>query len=459
MLGCYGNTDIKTPRLDAFAAEGVRFNHCISNSPVCTPYRGILMTGQHPFYCGAMTNDMRILPGEGRYLGEVLRDAGYRMGYYGKWHLYGGDRVRPVPPGPFRYGFDHEFLTNNCTLVFGKENAYYWDENGERQLYGDWEPYAQTRQAVEFIDRHADEPFALFLSWHPPHNWGGGHEGYNAPEDCLALYDPDALTLRPTVEDTPANRRAYQGHMAMISSLDRSFGWLMDKLDDEGLAGNTLVVFTADHGDMLNSYGWPNNKGRAEHGSCRVPLLMRWPRRLRPGANDMLLGALELMPTLLGLMDLPIPDTCQGKDCAEAILAGKDNAIEEQPVFFLPANWRGIYTRRYTYGYSVLPGAREKGVEGPLSYNVLYDREKDPWETRNHFDDPEYKAIREDLHARTLAWMRRFGDAGLAFGDIQRLAVRDDDLKTLQIPFGKRPAGWDVRLKGRPVDHLPAPEA
>lgn len=174
MLRCYGNRQIVTPNLDRLASQGVRFNHCIANSPLCTPYRGLLLSGQHPLRSGAFENDFRMLPGEdGNYFGEMLRDAGYRTGYVGKWHLYGGDRVRPIPAGPYRYGFDHRFLSNNCTVVFDAERSYYWTEEGRRELYGDWEPYAQARQAMQFIDENADRPFALFLSWHPPHNWAG----------------------------------------------------------------------------------------------------------------------------------------------------------------------------------------------------------------------------------------------------------------------------------------------
>ncbi|MBW2252879.1 MAG: sulfatase-like hydrolase/transferase [Deltaproteobacteria bacterium] len=92
MLGCYGNHGIKTPHLDRLAAEGLRFNHCISTSPVCTPFRGMLMSGQHPLYCGAMHNDVPLLANNGPYFGHVLRDAGYRMGYVGKWHLLGAVR-------------------------------------------------------------------------------------------------------------------------------------------------------------------------------------------------------------------------------------------------------------------------------------------------------------------------------------------------------------------------------
>lgn len=457
MLGAYGNRDIKTPNLDRLAKEGIRFDHCVSNSPVCTPYRGILFSGQHPLNCGAIQNDLQILPGNGTYFAEVLRDAGYRTGYYGKWHLYGGDRNRGIPAGPYRYGFDHEFLTNNCTLVFDAARAYYWDQEGRtKKLYGDWEPYGQTRQAMEFIDRHADKPFALFISWHPPHNWGRAHEGYDAPKDLLELYDPATLTLRPTVEDSPKVRRIYQGHMAMISGLDRAFGWLMEQLEKRGLAENTIVVFTSDHGDLLQSYGWPNNKGRAEHGSARVPLILRWPARLKAGTSELLIGTLDLMPTLLGLMKLPVPVTCQGRNAAQAVIEGRDDGVDVQPLLFMPLNWRGIYTRRYTYSVSLHDPSEANTPGGAKTFNVLYDREADPWETRNLFGTPEAAAIQQQLHAQTLAQMRRFGDDGLRADEIIRRVVREDDLALTKLPPPKRPPGWEGRLKGRPIDVLKA---
>jgi arylsulfatase A-like enzyme len=459
MLGAYGNRDIKTPNFDRLASEGVRFNHCISNSPVCTPYRGILFSGQHPLHCGAIQNDIQILPGKGTYFPEVLRDGGYRTGYYGKWHLYGGDRVRGIPAGPYRYGFDHEFLSNNCTLLYDAARAYYWDQDGAtRKMYGDWEPYAQTRQAMDFIDRHVDQPFALFLSWHPPHNWGRAHEGYDAPTDLLALYDPAKLTLRPSVKDTPQVRKIYQGHMAMISGIDRAFGWLMEKLQQRGLAENTIVVFTSDHGDTLLSYDWPNNKGRAEHLSARVPLLVRWPARLRPGVSELLLGTLDLMPTLLGLMRLPIPATCQGRNAAAAVLEGRDDGVDEQPLFFLPLNWRGIYTRRYTYSASLHQPAEANTPGGRQTFNALYDRATDPWETSNLFANPAAAGIREDLHARTFALMRRYGDPGIPFDQLLQRVVREEDYAAVTTPPPKRPKGWEGRLKGRPVDFLGAPD-
>ena len=96
MVGCYGNDSIKTPNLDQLASEWIKFEHCVSSSPVCTPFRGMLMSGQHPLYSGVLHNDMPLLANNGKYFGHVLTEAGYRTGYVGKWHLLGGDRDRPV---------------------------------------------------------------------------------------------------------------------------------------------------------------------------------------------------------------------------------------------------------------------------------------------------------------------------------------------------------------------------
>jgi formylglycine-generating enzyme required for sulfatase activity len=454
MLGCYGNREIITPHLDALATEGVRFNHCISSQPVCTPYRGMLLTGQHPLRCGAFKNDVRIVPGEGRYFGEVLRDAGYRLGYFGKWHLYGGDRNRPIPPGPFRYGFDHDFLSNNCTLLFDAQRAYYWDERGQKRLYGDWEPYAQTRQAMRFIEENAARPFALFLSWHPPHNWPSSHGGYDAPKELLQLYDPDKLTLRPNVKDTPRHRQMYQGYMAMCTGLDRALGDLMQQLKAKGLAENTIVVYTSDHGDMLMSHGWPYNKSVPEIESCRVPLLVRWPGGLKPRTSDLLFGTLDFMPTLLALMGIKAPETCQGRNLADAIRTARDDAVESVPLFHFSGNWRGIYTRRHTYAFDL--SDREIGQDaiaaGRARYACLYDHDADPRELHNLYDAPEHRPLRDKLHAQTRAWMKQFGDTGMTLKDLAKRVMVAEDIG-LAPGRGDGPFGQG-RLKGRPLDVL-----
>jgi len=260
MLGCYGNKQIITPNLDKFSEQSVLFTHCFSNSPVCTPFRGMLMSGQQPLYNGAFVNDKPLVPGHGKKFAEVLRDAGYNTAYVGKWHLQGGDRDRPIPPGEMRYGFDELFVSNNCHVDFRAGKCFYWNEEGQKSFFDKWEVYGQTDQALEYLDsrKNSVKPFALFVSWHPPHDWGKFkgedslmHYKYDAPDELMAMYNRDSIKMRPGVENTPDRRRMYHGHMAMTTGVDIAFGQLMEKLKALNLEENTLVVFTSDHGDML----------------------------------------------------------------------------------------------------------------------------------------------------------------------------------------------------------------
>jgi len=212
MLGCYGNADIKTPCLGAFAAESIRFEHCVSSSPVCTTYRGMLLTGQHPLRNGALHNDLPLLAHNGMTFAQALGAAGYRTGYVGKWHLLGHECDRPVPPGPMRHGFDEAFLSNNCHMDYRPGHGYYWDEEGRKVFFHEWEVDGQTRQAVDFLDTcSADTPLALIVSWHPPHDVGFDPESmtfdYGTERDLMDPYvwrTKMAVRCRPALSSSPA---------------------------------------------------------------------------------------------------------------------------------------------------------------------------------------------------------------------------------------------------------------
>lgn len=461
MLGCYGNKEIKTPNIDRLASKGVLFNHCISSCPVSTPYRSMLLTGLHPLNNGALLNDVRIIESKNRnYFGEVLTDAGYHTGYYGKWHLYGGDRDRAVPSGPYRYGFDDEFLTNNCTMLYDSIRSYFWNEKGEKELYGDWEWNVQTKQAIGFINKYGknhEKPFAMFLSWHAPHDWmaGGVREHkYSAPREYEALYNPDKISLRENCKDTRKHREYYQGHMAMISNLDQNFGEIMKALEENGALENSLIIFTADHGDMLESHDWIHNKGCPEIESIRVPLIMYYGSKLRHRKSELLIGSLDIMPTILGLLDIKVPKECQGKDLSKAIIKEKDNSVKSVPLFYFTGNWRGVYTHDYTYAFTIDGGAAEAHVvkAGFKNNNVLYSHKNDPRELNNLFDNEDYLKIKNELHKETLGWMRKFNDKGRLFNEVWPKFVNKEDLEVMKIPIQKRPKGFETRLIGRPVD-------
>lgn len=443
MLGCYGNEQIKTPNLDHFASEGVRFTNCFSNSPISTPFRGMLLSGQHSLYNGCFVNDKPLIPGNGKKFAEVLRDDGYSTAYIGKWHLLGGDRDRPIPEGEMRYGFDELFYSNNCHVDFRPGNCFYWNEEGKKVFFEDWEVYGQTSQALEYLDSRKDSenPFAMFVSWHPPHDWGKfeGEDGemhykYDAPEDLMSLYNRDSIKLRPGMKSTADLRRMYHGHMAMVSGVDIAFGQLMDKLTELGLDDNTLVVFTSDHGDMLEFNDAILPKQYPHDYSLHIPYIMRWPDHLKSGTStDLLYGALDMMPSILGLMGLSVPQECHGKNLSEAIISGEEDAVDYVPIWLYgEPTYRGVITKDYSYTTS-------KNPTGNSLQSVLFDRKEDPYQLSNLFSDPNMLAVKEELWRKTQQWMTLYHDEFYEYSDFMDAASHDE---------------WNNSPFERPVDRL-----
>ena len=450
MLGCYGNEQIKSPNIDKFAEEGLLFNHCFSNSPTCTPYRGMLMSGKHALHNGCFTNDRPLIPGHGKKFAEVLRDAGYYTGYVGKWHLLGGDRNRPIPEGPLRYGFDEMFYTNNCHVDFRPGKCFYWNEEGEKVYFDEWEVYGQTNQALDFLDsrKDKDEPFALFVSWHPPHAWGKfkGEDGkmhyrYDTMDEFMNLYDRDKIQVRPGMENTPDLRRMYHGHMAMVSGVDKAFGWLLDKLEEIGADENTLVIFTSDHGDMLEFSGASFPKQYPHDYSLRVPFIMRYPGKTEPGEKtDLLFSALDIMPTTLGLMELPVPEEVQGKDLSESILSGDEDAVKYVPIWsFYDESFKGVITKDWTFSTTRfgLPAGMDDD-DSPL-HCVLFDRKNDPYQLNNLIQSPEQQTVRDSLWRLTEEWMELYEDKGYTGKDLWNIMTREE---------------WDQNYEELPINFL-----
>lgn len=431
MLGCYGNEQIITPNLDNFAAEGLQFSNCFSNCPVCTPFRGMLMSGQYSLYNGAYHNDRTLLPGNGKKFAEVLRDDGYHTAYIGKWHLLGGDRKRPIPEGPLRYGFDDVFYSNNCHVDFRAGHCFFWNEEGEREFFDEWEVYGQTNQALDYLESVKDDedPFALFVSWHPPHDWGKfrGEDGemhfrYDAPKELMAFYNRDSIKVRPGMESTPDLRRMYHGHMAMTTGVDIAFGQLMAKLKEIGADENTIVVFTSDHGDMLE-FGHAIYPKQYPHDySSHIPFLLRYPKTITANhKTSLLFSALDMMPTLLGLMNQDIPQECQGKNLSQAITTGDEDAVNYIPIWYLnEGNYRGVITKDYTFSYSQLINSK--------LHNVLFDRNNDPYQLTNHFSNRDFNETKAMLKQLTNDWMNSIDDEFYSMAQIDSLVAITDSL-------------------------------
>lgn len=417
MLGCYGNKQLITPNIDALAEDGVMFNYGISSCPVSCPARAMMMTGVPVLENGVMVNDIRVVTGDNTTIAEALKAEDYYTGYIGKWHLYGGDRNRAIPEGINWLGFD-EFHSNNCTLNFMPEAAFYYDESGKKVKFNEWEAYGQARQAVDYIERRSkeDQPFALFVSFHPPHDQGAARNAplrYKTIAELMNLYDPEKIKLRESTMEHPdpdqgssfeETRADYHGYYAMCTGIDTACGWIFDALKECGVDENTLIVYTSDHGDLLKAHGRPWAKSFPEDESVRVPLIMKYPKKLEHRESDLLVGTLDLMPTMLSILDVPVPESCAGLNLEQAIVEKRDDAVESVPLFYFFPDWRGVFTKDYTYSFDLF---LERDKE---SWNVLYDRKRDPKQMENRFYDKKYRDVRDRLHALTFEWMDKFND-------------------------------------------------
>lgn len=409
--GYAGDPNVKTPHLDAFAARSTNFRNAVSCCPVCSPYRASLLTGRYPLSHGIFMNDVH-LPDSEITIAEVLADAGYATGYIGKWHLDGHGRSAQIP-AERRQGFEF-WRVLECTHSYN-DSAYYGD--GDEKLH--WEGYdaiAQTCEAGRYLrERDTAKPFALFLSWGPPHN---PYE--TAPEAYRNHYTPESVTLRPNVPEEAADaaRRDLAGYYAHCAALDDCMQSLLDTLDEQGLAEDTIVVFSSDHGDMLGSHA-QMRKQRPWDESIRIPFLLRYPRALGETGRvlDTPINAPDVMPTLLGLCGIAAPAAVQGRDWSPLLLGQVPDSTEEAALIscYVPfgewirgkggKEYRGVRTPRYTY---------VRDLEGPW---LLFDNETDPYQLANLCGQAEHAEVQNKLEAALQEKLRETGDAFLP-GDV-----------------------------------------
>jgi arylsulfatase A-like enzyme len=382
-FGFASDPNVKTPHLDQFERECVNFTQAVSGQPVCTPARASLLTGQRPLTHGLFINDVPLKP-EATTIAEVLSSAGYATGCIGKWHVDGQGRSNFIPRER-RQGFEY-WKVLECTHAYN--NSAYYADGPEKLKWEGYDAIAQTHDARRYIEAQAQsgKPFLLWLAWGPPHN---PYE--TAPEKYRAMYDPEKLQLRPNVprEVEARTRKDLAGYYAHCTALDDSFGELMETLRTTGLAENTIVVFTSDHGDMLGSHALIRKQKPYEE-SVRVPMLLRIPAKLGVKAKrvDGTINTEDVMPTLLRLCDVPAPKTVEGFDFTGYLRGGADPsggaAMIQCPSPFGEytravggKEYRGLRTKHFTY---------VRDLNGPW---LLYDNEKDPYQLENLVNRPE----------------------------------------------------------------------
>ncbi len=402
--GYAGDPNVITPNLDAMSKRSVNFTTAVSGCPVCCPARASLITGQYPLTHGVFINDVR-LGDEATSIAQAFKADGYQTGYIGKWHLDGGDRDAYIPPERHQ-GFDF-WHARECTHRYW--DAFYYDDEEDRKVWPGYDAEAQTRDAQAYINEHAgdDNPFLLMLSWGPPHD-----PYLTAPEKYKQMYDADKLELPPNMplNDLETKRERLAGYYAHITALDDFMGDLFETLEKAGIADDTIVVFWSDHGDMVGCRD-QYNKQRPWDESILVPLLVQLPSRYKvdPVELSAPINTPDLMPTLLELCDISIPDTVEGKSYAPYIL-GKGGAPDDAALIacYWPFSqyqrraggreYRGVRTGQYTF---------VRDLAGPW---LLYDNHADPYQLNNLVDQPAYAEIQSQLDVKLNKLLREQND-------------------------------------------------
>ena len=396
-VGCYGQKKIRTPSIDALAADGIRFTQAYAGNAVCAPSRCCLMTGMHPGHAHVRDNrqwkpDVQWsgqvpLPADTVTLPRLFKEAGYATAAMGKWGL-----GSPENSGdPAKQGIDHFFGYYCQAHAHNHYPQYVWRNGAKVPLDGNdgsatGKQYTQDlfeAEALKFVRDHKDKPFFLYLPFTVP------HLALQVPEDSLAEY-------RDKFPETPYTGKQYQHHAtpraayaAMVTRMDRTVGRVMALLKELKLDENTLVIFSSDNGaiDALAGtdakfFGAIGNlrgmKGSLYEGGIRVPLIARWPGHIKPGTrSDLPVAFWDMVPTLCEAAWIMVPKGLDGMSVLPT-LTHRDEQERRKFLYWEFPSYGGQQAVRAGKWKTV----RQAMGKGPSAVE-LYDLAADPFESKN----------------------------------------------------------------------------
>ncbi len=391
---------VKTPNLDRLAEGGIVISGAYSSYPVCSPFRAMLFSGRYPEGNGVWQNCAPGRPDELRAdiptFTDILADDGYSVGYVGKWHLerpeadfsrngeyigddpdYSYERFFPDGSGDkntacwdtlikkrrqrkidYLYAYNTWDVFRKLDTTPELSSPHYWDKDGKRHTApkGQWSPDFETDLALSFIknehgERDAGKPYAIFLSYNPPHSPYASRNdtdylSYDSLYSSSAVPDGRELIKRDNVtlesEEFTEKTRVYFSH---VSGIDRCIGRVLSEIPKDELE-NTVIIFTADHGEMLGSHGLMAKNVPYEEATA-IPFIISYKGTLAPGCDSLLLSGADIMPTVLSLVGTRIPEGIEGRDYSELLKSGV--GIRPRSALFTQPKRKGVRTDKYLF--------------------------------------------------------------------------------------------------------------
>jgi arylsulfatase A-like enzyme len=442
-LGCYGNEYATTPNLDQLSSEGFQYNRAYAPSPVCHPSRNSIITGLYAASTGNenMASNFPTSDFIQTYA-EILRSTGY-------------------------------YCTNNSKTSYnsGSFNTDIWDESSA---------------FAHYLNRPEGKPFFAVFNLFSSHE--SSNHRYTRTADLR--HNPETVEIAPYHPDSPVSRHDWAQYHDRVENMDTEVGMLLQELEEQGLAENTIVFYYSDHGGVL-----PRSKRFCDETGTHVPLIVRIPKKYkhlypaaRPGEEiDRLVNFVDLAPTLYSMLELPIPEYIQGK-----AFLGKQATAEPEYTFMTRQrmderfdNVRSVRDKKFRYirnymphritmqhvDYLYLQPSARTWMEAfqagetnevqsryflPKPEEELYDTENDYWEVNNLADDPAYAEVLERMRGALDDWRLEIRDGGvIPEGEYQNLAGERsiyDYVRSEECPFEELIAASDLAVMGGPED-------
>ncbi len=421
----WGNgNNVETPFIDRIADEGAICMNYYASSPVCTPSRASMITGLYPQATGAPKNGLKIRQ-DIKTFAHVLADEGYSTSYVGKWHL----------DGHKKYQFNIKYkagFNDNRYMMTGGHAPYFQITDGviselnqreaEKKISAgaDGIHYVTdffTDKTLEILERDKDKPFCLMLSIPDPHTPDAAREPYTslykdmpveAPLTMLSEYVANKPMWGKSApgdknEASKFDAKSLRNYFGMVKCIDDNVGRILKFLDDNDLTDNTIIIFTADHGDMFFEHN-RRNKGVPYEASARIPFVIRYPKGIASGkVIRKAYTNVDFAPTILGMMDVDNKVAFHGTDTSSDFLSKEKNISNDRITYF--AKNGGWWVCAVDNRYKLVIDKKEKPW--------LIDLEKDPFETTNFYYDPAYKAIAAKMQKELFVQLKKFDEPGL----------------------------------------------